>query len=136
MFRKFQNSNRLPNRYFPKIDVDVGCPRQDYLLKLAWFFTYNKSRHFPDLQVSKTFGILNLDEATIYGSRLRTIIFAEKLRDRSKILQLKTSYISLTRCYGEMPLCCRIKQIKKNNLTQSNYYSENQYFQKSLLKLN
>ena len=27
-----------------------------------------------------------------------------------------------------MPLCCRIKQIKKNNLTQSNYYSDNQYF--------
>ena len=24
MFRKFQISNRLPNRYFPKIDV--GCP--------------------------------------------------------------------------------------------------------------
>ena len=69
---------------------------QDCLLKLAWFFTYDKSRHFPDLQVSKTFGILNLDEATIYGSKLRTIIFAEKLRDRSKILQLKTSYISLT----------------------------------------
>ena len=36
-----------------------------------------------------TFEILNLDEATIYGSTLRTITFAEKIRDRSKILQLK-----------------------------------------------
>ena len=29
------------------------------------------------MQVSKTFEILNLDEATIYGSKLRTIIFAD-----------------------------------------------------------
>ena len=29
-----------------------------------------------------------------------------------------TSYICLTRSYGEMPLCCRIKQIKKNTNTE------------------
>ena len=47
------------------------------------------------MQVSKTFEILNSHEATIYESKLRTIIFAEKLLDRSRILilQLKTSYI-------------------------------------------
>ena len=29
-----------------------------------------------------------------------------------------TSYICLTRSYGEMSLCCRIKQIKKNTNTE------------------
>ena len=56
------------------------------------FSPSTKADIFPNLQVSKTFENLNLDQATIYGSKLRTIIFAEKLRDRSRILQLKTSY--------------------------------------------
>ena len=65
------------------------------------------------MQVSKTFEILNSHEATIYESKLRTIIFAEKLLDRSRILilQLKRSYIdfAVQRCYSEMSLCCRIR---------------------------
>ena len=40
----------------------------------------------------------------------------KKLRDRSKILQLKTSYIRLAWCYSEMLPCCRIKLIKKKIL--------------------
>ena len=65
-------------------------------MKNCLVFHLEQKQTFSEFVVSKTFEILNLDEATICGSNLRTIIFAKILRDRSKILQLKTSYICLT----------------------------------------
>ena len=43
------------------------------------------------MHVSKTFEIPNLDEATTFGSKLRTI-FAEKLPNLSKILHKNELY--------------------------------------------